>query len=120
LSVFYPDISGEVWQLLMDNIHSIEQLEILLLVRASSHQTWTAPEIYQRVLTNEASVQQSLEKLCGQGFLRNVGESVYQFVVDQDRERVLDKLAELYKEKPARILYALYGAQRQPPSHPST
>jgi uncharacterized protein YlbG (UPF0298 family) len=110
--VFDSDIPSEVWQLLTDNIRSIEQLEILLLVRASSDQTWTAREIYQRVLTNEASVQQSLEKLCVQRFIREVEESTYQFVVDPDRERVLEKLAELYKEKPARVLYALYGPKR--------
>ena len=106
------DVSNDVRQFLVENIRSIEQLEILLLLRASSDRTWTAQEVYQRVLTNETSVRESLERLREHCLIRVAGESTYQFVSNTETQEVLEKLAGLYKEKPARIIYALYGPQR--------
>jgi hypothetical protein len=104
------DISGDVRQFLAKYIRSIEQLEILLLVRATPEQKWTVRELYQRVLTNETSILQSLEKLREHGLVQKSGESMYQFAPSPDTRSVLEKLAGLYKEKPTRILQALYGS----------
>jgi predicted transcriptional regulator len=106
-----PDVSTDVRQFLIGNIRSIEQLEILLLLRASADRPWTAREVYQRVLTNETSVQKSLEKLREQRLVQVEGESAYRFVSSVETHDVLEKLARLYKEKPARIIYALYGPE---------
>ena len=106
------DVPVEVQKFLVENIRSIEQLEILLLLRASSDHAWTISEVYQRVLTNENSVRESLERLCGLGLLRLAAEGAYQVASNPSTEGVLEKLAGFYKEKPARIIYALYGPQR--------
>ena len=106
------DVPSDVRQFLVENIRSIEQLEILLLLRASSDRSWTAREVYQRVMTNETSVQESLGKLHDQRLVQVEDESDYRFVSSAETHDVLEKLASLYKEKPARIIYALYGPQR--------
>lgn len=102
----------EVRQFLAESIHSIEQLEVLLLLRASPDRVWTAREVYQRVLTNEGSVQQSLEKLCRRGLCIQTGSPpAYQFAPKSEKmQSVLETLATLYKERPARIVNALYAA----------
>jgi predicted transcriptional regulator len=110
VSVSDADISSDVRQFLAKCIRSIEQLEILLLVRATPEQKWTVRELYQRVLTNETSILQSLERLREHGLVQQAGESTYQFVSSTDAQSVLEKLAGLYKEKPTRILQALYGS----------
>lgn len=106
------DLSGDIQQFLVGNIQSIEQLEILLLLRASPDHVWTVREVYQRVLTNETSVEQSLGKLCEHDLIQKADASTFQFKASPDTEKILEELARLYKEKPTRILYALYGAQR--------
>jgi DNA-binding IclR family transcriptional regulator len=108
--VYDAEISGEIRQLLTQTVHSVEQLEILLLLRASPDQVWTVRDVYQRVLTNETSVRRSLEKLCEHGTIRKTGALEFQFNSAADSEGVLEELARLYKEKPTRILYALYGS----------
>jgi predicted transcriptional regulator len=103
------DIPIDVRHFLAKCIASIEQLEILLLLRATPEQAWTVRELYQRVLTNETSIARSLEKLGSHGLVRGSG-ATYQFVSNSGFEVVLEKLAGLYKEKPTRILQALYGS----------
>jgi hypothetical protein len=103
------DIPRGVSEFIAANIRSIEQVEILLLLRASPDQRWTPKEVYQRVLTNQMSIQQSLQKLTEQGLLRSTGEDTYQFAADEEIQGILGELAVLYKEKPARFLFALYG-----------
>ncbi len=102
-------LPNEVLQFLAANISSVEQLEILLLLRAGHERSWSAREIYQRVMTNVSSIRQSLEKLCEQEQVRQTGEGQYQFVTNPELERVLEQVARAYKEMPTRILSALYG-----------
>lgn len=106
------DVSAVVQKFLTENVRSVEQLEILLLLRATSEQTWTVKEVYARVLTNETSVYQSLEYLCERQLVTRRNDSSYQFSRNNNFEAVLEELAALYKEKPTRVLYALYGPQR--------
>jgi hypothetical protein len=110
--VYDADLPEGIPQFLAQNVHSVEQLEILLLLRASPDHVWTVREVYQRVLTNEKSVEQSLGKLCAHDLIHRAYEGAFQFKTSPETEKILEELARLYKEKPTRILYALYGAQR--------
>jgi hypothetical protein len=105
-------VPDEVRLFLKDHVSSIEQLEVLLLLRASPERAWPVKEVYQRVLTNESSIQQSLEKLSEHGLVSRVqGESAYQFSGGApDMLTTLDRLAILYKERPTRVVHELYGA----------
>ena len=107
-----PAIPVEVSRFLEANIQSVEQLEILLLLKAGHDQEWLPREVYQRILTNVHSVEESMDRLCGKGLLRKSEASKYQFISTPESDRILDRLAVLYKEMPARILYALYGPAR--------
>ena len=102
-------LAEEVRQFLAANIASVEQLEVLLLLRAGQDTAWTLHEIYQRVMTNVSSIEQSLDKLCGHGLVEQGGEGKYRFSASSDVERVLEQVATAYKEMPTRILSALYG-----------
>jgi hypothetical protein len=109
LSMSETDLSNDVREFLSRNIRSIEQLEILLVLRASPDQVWTVKEIYQRVMTNEASIRSSLRLLCEQALVRMVDDDSYEFSAKEDFHQVIEKLAGLYKEMPTRVLSALYG-----------
>jgi hypothetical protein len=107
--VTHLGLPDKVLQFLAANIASVEQLEILLMLRAGHDRSWNSREIYQRVMTNVRSIEQSLKKLCEQEQVRQVSEGQYQFIINTDLERVLEELAAAYKEMPTRILSALYG-----------
>ena len=102
-------LAEEVRQFLAANIASVEQLEVLLLLRVGRDRAWTSHEVYQRVMTNVSSIERSLDKLCGHGLAEQADEGKYRFRASPDVERVLEQVATAYKEMPTRILSALYG-----------
>lgn len=63
------EITGEIERFIQDHIHSIEQLEILLLLAGTPRQDWSAQEISQKLYRQVSSVSTRLEELRGQGLL---------------------------------------------------
>ncbi len=57
-----------VKQLLSRHIRSVEQLEVLLLLRGSPDRTWTSVEVYDVIRSSPASVTQRLEAFTAAGF----------------------------------------------------
>jgi hypothetical protein len=102
-------LAEEVRQFLAAYIASVEQLEVLLLLRAGHERVWSAREIYERVMTNVSSIQESLDKLSSDGLVAPSGKGTYRFSATPEIERVLEQVAMAYKEMPTRILSALYG-----------
>jgi len=84
-------------------IHSVEQLEILLLLSASPTTMWPVAHVHQQIQSSEASVATQLELMQEQGFLsaKKMPGLVYEY---------LPKTAELSKGTVA--LAALYKEQR--------
>jgi len=66
-----PDetLSPAVKQLLARHIGSVEQLEVLLLLRGSPERAWTSAEVYDVIRSSPASVSQRLEAFTVAGFL---------------------------------------------------
>jgi DNA-binding transcriptional ArsR family regulator len=69
-------ISDAVREFLGDNINSVEQLEILLLLRDSQDKSWTAAEISRLLFTSEISVGGRLRDLANKGLVEIRGEGL--------------------------------------------
>lgn len=59
----------DVRRFVSEHIHSVEQLEVLLLLR-SEPRAWSAEEISRRLFTSPSSAQMRLDDLCAFGLLR--------------------------------------------------
>lgn len=89
-------------------IESVEHLEILLLL-ADTERTWSVLEIFQKIQSSHASVQQRLDSLVAANLLARDSSNKYYFAPKNDdtRKLVLD-LAEAYKTRRVRIIEAIY------------
>ena len=105
------ELPADVLQLLRERIRSIEQLEILLLLRESGDRFWNAAEVYQEVRSSERSVAQTLERLCLKGLLDcDKATSRYRFAPQTEAMKTaIDHLAELYAERRVRVVEAIYS-----------
>ncbi len=56
-------LSREVAQFVRDHIHSVEQLEVLLLLRTDPVRAWTPGDVARELRTNESSVEARLGDL---------------------------------------------------------
>ena len=105
------ELPSDVLQLLRERIRSIEQLEILLLLRESGDRMWTAGEVYKQVRSSERSVAQTLQGLCSKGLLFcDAATSQFRFEPQTEALRVtIDQLADLYAERRVRVVEAIYS-----------
>jgi hypothetical protein len=106
------ELPEDVQQLLKEQIRSIEQLEILLLLREAPEKTWTAATVYQTVRSSERSVSATLDHLARSGFLsRSEGSPpAFQYAPQStDLGVTVGRLAHLYVERRVRIVEAIYS-----------
>src|SRR5688572_26691650 len=65
-----PTLSEETERLIQQHIHSVEQLEVLLLLRDRRDRAWTAAEVSRELRTISSSAAQRLSDLVRRGFLK--------------------------------------------------
>lgn len=91
------------------HFESVEHLEILLLL-AAEERGWTASEIFQKIQSSQASVDQRLEALIKAGLLSRESDGKFRFAPKDEQTRQLVKeLAGAYKTRPVKIIEAIYA-----------
>ena len=97
----------------MEHIHSIEQLEVLILLRAAPDRAWSAPEVNHELQSSVMSIQDRLGDLAARGLL-SVREAettlVYRYAPSTDEiRRLCDELATAYKERRLAVVNLIYA-----------
>lgn len=106
------ELPAEVERLLRERIHSIETLEILLLLRGDSQRPWSSAEVNRVVRSSEPSVAKTLDALARQDLLLRIDGTVpsYRFAPrDEPLIQAITALASLYQERRVRIVQAIYS-----------
>lgn len=90
------------------HIESLEHLEILLLL-AEEDRSWSAAEIFQKIQSSQASVDQRLQALVAQGLLSKDENGRFRFSPkDEATRNLVNDLAEAYRTRRVRIIEAIY------------
>jgi predicted transcriptional regulator len=90
------------------HIESLEHLEILLLL-AAQDRSWSAAEIFQKIQSSQASVDQRLQSLVTAGLLARDETGRFRFSPKDEATRNLVKdLADAYRTRRVRIIEAIY------------
>jgi hypothetical protein len=105
------NIRADVVQLIARHIRSIEQLEILLLLYRQG-QPWSAEEVSRELRSSAMSAAHYLEIQTTEGLLARSGPDRFIFQPADPRiTEVVEQLAEFYKERPLRVIDAIYGSR---------
>jgi hypothetical protein len=107
------DIRASVLDFLEEHICSIEQLEVLLLVRATAPRLWTAEALSREIGSTVTSISQRLSDLAASGLLsveESEGVSSYHYApATETLVRLIDTLAKTYKERRLTVINHIYG-----------
>jgi len=110
-------IPAAVLQFLEHHITSIEQLEVLLLLREHAGRAWTAEEVSRHLRSSVMSIQGRLNDLAGRRLVAvEQGESGEGYVYSPGADEIaalIDGLAKAYKERRLTVINHIYG---RPPS----
>jgi hypothetical protein len=97
---------------ILEEVHSLEQLEILLLLAGQPETSWSACSVYEVVKSNEKSVIDRLKQMVQRGFLREdtTYEARFQFAPKTPNVlQVVEELGDAYKNYPLRVVQAIYS-----------
>jgi hypothetical protein len=101
-------ISDRVKALVARHIVSVEQLEVLLLLRANQGRDWTTIQVNDRIKSSVASVSERLADLESRGFLTHQGDS-YRYDAGNPSEAAVAELATTYAESRFTVIELIFS-----------
>jgi hypothetical protein len=101
----------------VENIDSVEQLEVLLLLRADPAREWDAAAVSQALCTSLESVTKRLAGLRAQGLLAGSGEAGGRYRYGPstaEQNHLVGALAEAYRERRVAVITLIYSKPADP------
>jgi len=103
------DFPADVKEFIGKNIHSVAQLEILLMIRGEPERSWTADEITNGRYLQSHLVAHLMEDLVQRGFaVQNITKFCYQPSDHEDR-LLIDRLALVYQERRVAVIAEIFS-----------
>jgi hypothetical protein len=95
----------DVHRFLHQNIESVEQLEVLLLLWRTPERGWTSDAVATAVYSHPSSVVRRLAMLLGQGLLREREPGCYQYAPrTADIHHTVTRLDQAYRERRVAVI----------------
>ncbi len=95
----------DVHRFLYQYIESVEQLEVLLLLRQAPDRGWTADDVARALYSHPSSVSSRLALLMGQGMLRETGPGSYQYAPRSiESHDTVTRVADTYRERRVAVI----------------
>jgi hypothetical protein len=110
LAVSDSGFSEELERFIKEQIRSLEQLEILLLLSSAPDKKWTEQAVYEVIKSSRSSVAARLNELVSQKLLSTETAAVFTFSPESETvKRLVQELAVAYKQRPVRVVELLYS-----------
>lgn len=109
-------ISDELRQLIYDHIDSVEQLDILLLLRAQAERDWSARDIADYLRTSPFSVEQRLRSLRALDIMEEKPTDPRRYsycVKNQKLDALIGDLAEANRVRRHRVLELIFSPMKR-------
>jgi hypothetical protein len=101
-------ISDPVRQLIARHIVSIEQLEILLLLREQRARAWSPAEVNDRIQSSLPSVSDRLADLVRRGLLRRDDDG-FRYDAPADQDVIIAELAGEYRDRRYSVIDLIFS-----------
>lgn len=105
-----PAVPEDVQDLLREHVESIDQLEVLALLRREAPRVWSADDVAARLGLPVSATGAALKQLCGAGLLTvaplDTAEFSYRPLSPELRERT-ERLLQLYAVERAAVMRVL-------------
>jgi DNA-binding IclR family transcriptional regulator len=106
-------LSADVEQFISDHIRTVEHLEVVLAVAAAPQGAASAPEVFAKVRSSEASVRERLDELANEGLLTRDGDRFQISTKSPATRDTINELARAYKERSIRVIQTIYSDRRR-------
>ena len=100
-------IPEDVYRFLVAHIDSVEQLEVLLLLRATEETEWVADSLARMLYSHSSSIARRLDTLHSQGLVTRTGEGYGYGPKTETLRKTISHLAEVYRERRVAVITAI-------------
>ena len=110
-------LSTEVKQFLRAHIQSLEQLEILALMRPEPERAWTARSVFDNILSNERSIERRLRAFTETGLLTTIAEApqAYRYAPrSMELDRIVAETLQAYKLRRVMVTETIFRPEQDP------
>lgn len=98
-------LPDEVYRFLYQHIDSVEQLEVLLLVRRSPGRSWSPADVARDLYSHPTSIAQRFSSLLGAGLLRESAPGFFQYAPrSAELDQTVGRLDEVYRERRVAVI----------------
>jgi hypothetical protein len=103
------NLSDELLRFIAQEFHSIDHLEILLLLRGERERWWRESDVFDIVRSSLQSVAERLQQLSAAGFLERREPTSYRYAPkNPERAQLVDQLADAYRFRRVAVIDAIY------------
>ena len=104
-------LPSETHEFLVKNIDSLEELEVLLLLRSDPSKRWSVTDVNERIRSSSSSVGNRLQKLLGSGFVNSEdnGDTYRYSPRNESMDASVKQLAEVYRERRMKVIEAIFS-----------
>jgi hypothetical protein len=103
------DLDQEVSGFILNHVDSVEQLEILIMLRESAPRIWTIEEICHSLHSTKSSVELRVKGLCAKGFLECSATAAGYKKQSNESERIIQNVIDTYKHKKTRTIELIFS-----------
>ncbi len=109
-------LPSAVKQLLARHIRSVEQLEVLLLLRSQPARAWRSAEVYDVIRSSAPSISARLDAFSAAGFLAKEEGTpqTYRYAPSADLRSAVDETAAAYQTWRVRVIEAIFAPESDP------
>jgi DNA-binding MarR family transcriptional regulator len=103
------DLPADVKEFIGKHIHSVAQLEVLLMLRREPDRTWTLEQLTNGLYLQSQMVARLLTDIVQRGFaVQEQGSFRYQPANDEERQ-LIDRLAHMYQERRVAVITEIFS-----------
>jgi hypothetical protein len=110
----FPDSAK---QFLSRYIHSLEELEVLLLLRRGADRAWSVAQVYEVIRSSERSLEKRLQIFAAEGFLveEKGPPSAFRYAPSSEELRsAVEQIATSYQLSRVRVIEAIFAPEVDP------
>ena len=103
------DLPDDIRRFVATHINSVEQLEVLLLLRRGQQTTWNADDVNREIRSSVPAVAMRLLDLAKHGLLITNDDQFRYGPNDPGIDALIGRLADLYRERSVAVITLIYS-----------
>jgi len=103
------EFSAAFREFVRQNVASVEQVDVLLLLQSDPARTWTIPELSAALSSSNTSIARRLSILCARGLVKRDDSGQFGYVSDVAHDALVSELRREYGIRPTSVIGLIYS-----------